>query len=70
MKNLFIIGFMGAGKTSVSRNLGRLLGREVIEMDQRIAESEDMSIPTDFRPKGRALFPRLRDGTAGELCPG
>lgn len=56
MKNLFIIGFMGAGKTSVSRNLGRLLGREVIEMDQRIAESEDMSIPQIFAQKGEPYF--------------
>lgn len=56
MKNLFLIGFMGAGKTSVSRELGRQLGREVIEMDQRIAESEGMSIPEIFAQKGEPYF--------------
>ena len=56
MKNLFLIGFMGAGKTSVSQELGRLLGREVIEMDQRIAESEGMSIPDIFAQKGEPYF--------------
>ncbi len=28
MNNLFLIGFMGAGKSSVSAGLGRMLGRE------------------------------------------
>ena len=33
MKTLFFIGFMGAGKTSVSAALGRILNLPVIEMD-------------------------------------
>lgn len=37
MNNLFLIGFMGAGKSSVSAGLGRMLGRESLEMDQGIA---------------------------------
>ena len=48
MDNLFLIGFMGAGKSSVSQGLGSLLGREVVEMDQRIAQSEGMTIPESF----------------------
>lgn len=35
--NLFLIGFMGAGKSSVSAALGKKLGWNVIEMDERIA---------------------------------
>ena len=35
MNNLFLIGFMGAGKSSVSAGLGRMLGRE--SLDQGIA---------------------------------
>ena len=52
MKNLFLIGFMGAGKSSVSAGLGRMLGREVVEMDERIAAQEGMSIPEIFAKKG------------------
>ena len=37
MNNLFLIGFMGAGKSSVCAGLGRMLGREILEMDQGIA---------------------------------
>lgn len=56
MDNLFLIGFMGAGKSSVSRGLGSLLGREVVEMDQRIAQSEGMTIPEIFAQKGEPYF--------------
>lgn len=56
MENLFLIGFMGAGKTSVSRRLGQLLDREVVEMDQCIAGQEGMSIPEIFAQKGEAYF--------------
>ena len=60
MNNLFLIGFMGAGKSSVSAGLGRMLGREVVEMDERIAAREGMSIPELFAQKGGALLPGLR----------
>ena len=56
MNNLFLIGFMGAGKSSVSAGLGRMLGREVVEMDERIAAQEGMSIPKLFAQKGEPYF--------------
>ena len=49
--NLFLIGFMGAGKSSVSAALGKKLGWNVIEMDERIAADEGMSIPEIFAQK-------------------
>ncbi|MGO5116298.1 shikimate kinase [Candidatus Avoscillospira sp. LCP25S3_F1] len=56
MNTLFLIGFMGAGKTSVSQALGQLLHRKVVEMDQCIAEQEGMSIPEIFAQKGEDYF--------------
>ena len=56
MNNLFLIGFMGAGKSSVSAGLGRMLGREVVAMDERIAAREGMSIPELFAQKGEPYF--------------
>ena len=56
MNSLFLIGFMGAGKSSVSAGLGRMLGREVVEMDERIAAQEGMSIPELFAQKGEPYF--------------
>jgi shikimate kinase len=56
MNDLFLIGFMGSGKTSVSKRLGELLDREVVEMDRRIAQREGMGIPEIFAQKGEAYF--------------
>ena len=54
--NLFLIGFMGAGKSSVSAALGQKLGRAVVEMDQCISENEGMTIPEIFAQKGEPYF--------------
>ena len=54
--SLFLIGFMGAGKSSVSAALGRMLEREVMEMDACIARREGMTIPEIFAQKGEPYF--------------
>ena len=56
MLHLFLIGFMGAGKSSVAQALGRSLGWKVVEMDQHIAAREGMSIPDIFAQKGEPYF--------------
>ena len=50
--NIVLIGFMGAGKTSISEYLKTLFAMDVIEMDQIIAEREGMSIPDIFEVHG------------------
>lgn len=56
LKTLFLIGFMGAGKSSVAAALGKILEREVVEMDQCISRREGMTIPEIFAQKGEAYF--------------
>lgn len=56
MENLFLIGFMGAGKSSVAAALAQALGWEAIEMDQCIAAQEGMAIPEIFAQKGEPYF--------------
>lgn len=56
MKHLFLIGFMGAGKTSVSQALGKHLGWDIVEMDQHITAQEGMSVSEIFAQKGEAYF--------------
>lgn len=54
--SLFIIGFMGAGKSSVSSALGQMLEREVLEMDDFIVREEGMPVSEIFAQKGEAYF--------------
>lgn len=65
--NIFLIGFMGSGKSSVAGYLGRNYGMEVVEMDQRIAEMEGMSIPDIFAKYGEAYFRDLETEFLADL---
>lgn len=53
---LFLIGFMGAGKTTTAKELGRICGRRVIEMDEEIEKRQGMSIPDIFEQFGENYF--------------
>lgn len=55
-KNIFLIGFMGAGKSTVASQLRRELHMELIEMDQMIVEQQGMSINAIFERFGEEHF--------------
>lgn len=54
--NIFFIGFMGVGKTTVSSYLSNLLSRKKIDIDQCIAKREKMKIPEIFKKYGEEYF--------------
>ncbi len=54
--NIFLIGFMGCGKSTVAAKLNRMYGMNVVEMDQMIARQQKMSIPEIFKQYGEAYF--------------
>ena len=56
MRNIFLIGFMGCGKSTVAECLTNLYGMDTIEMDQVIVEREGMSISDIFAEKGEPYF--------------
>lgn len=56
---VFLVGFMGAGKTTVGALLARHLGREFLDLDTHIAEAEGRSIGQIFTGSGEAYFREL-----------
>ncbi len=56
MENVFLIGFMGSGKSTVASCLAKDYGMAMIDMDQLIVERENMSIPDIFTQKGEQYF--------------
>jgi len=56
---LFLVGFMGAGKSTVGRNLARHLGWRFADLDEDIASREQMSIAEIFEKRGEADFRRV-----------
>ena len=56
MKNIFLIGFMGAGKSTVARVLADRLSMKLVEMDERIVKEQGMSINDIFARYGENHF--------------
>lgn len=54
--NIFLIGFMGSGKSTIGRFLQKELNMELVEMDARIVEEQGMSINDIFAEKGEDYF--------------
>jgi len=66
--NVILVGFMGAGKSSVGRLLARHLGRCFVETDDMITAREGRSIPEIFADRGEAYFRALEEETLGLLA--
>jgi len=56
MKNIYLIGYMGTGKSTVAVHMVKQYGMEVLEMDQMIVEREGMSISDVFANHGEDYF--------------
>ena len=54
--NIFLIGFMGAGKSTIAAELTKELGMQRIEMDQMIVEQQNMPISEIFDKFGEEYF--------------
>lgn len=54
--HIFLIGFMGAGKSTVAAELSHMTGRDQLEMDQMIVEDQGMPIAEIFEKYGENYF--------------
>lgn len=61
--NIMLIGFMGAGKTTVSDYLGQMLEMEQVDTDRMIVNWMGMGIPEMFRQYGEPYFRNLETNT-------
>ena len=56
MVNIYLVGFMGAGKTSLGRQLARHLDARFLDLDHELSRSFGCSIPEVFERSGEAAF--------------
>lgn len=59
--NIALCGFMGTGKSTVSRKLNKLTGRPIMEIDDMLVEEAGMSIPEIFKNYGEKYFRDLEE---------
>jgi len=65
--NIFLIGFMGAGKTTISSEIQRKLEMDRVEMDEMIVAKQGMTINEIFDTYGEAYFRNLESNCLIEL---
>jgi 3-dehydroquinate synthetase len=51
-----LVGFMGAGKTTVGREVARRLGRDFVDLDAEIEERRGMTVAEIFEREGEEAF--------------
>ena len=55
-EHIFLIGFMGCGKSTNARYLSKMTGAVQMEMDQKIVEMQRMAISDIFEKYGEVYF--------------
>ena len=65
--NIFVVGLMGAGKTTIGRILARKLGMRFIDSDHEIEARSGASIPWIFEIEGEPSFRRREADVIREL---
>ena len=65
--NLYLVGPMGAGKTSIGRRLAETLGWPFIDLDHAIEERSGASVALTFEIEGEAGFRRRESDLLAEL---
>ena len=64
---MFLIGPMGAGKTTIGRHLAALLTKRFLDADHEIEKRTGVSIPVIFEIEGEDGFRRRESSVIGEL---
>ena len=66
-EQIYLIGFMGSGKSSVSRRLAALLGIKCLEMDDILKTEAGKEITQIFAEDGEEAFRRMETGLLARL---
>ena len=65
--NIYLIGFMGSGKSTVADCLSQISSRRCLEMDQAIEDGQQMSISRIFDQYGEEYFRNLESSLLESL---
>lgn len=70
MESIYIVGFMGAGKTTVGKILGEKLGLEVIDTDEVIEAKQQKTVSEIFKENGEEYFRQLEHFVLKDIIKG
>jgi shikimate kinase len=69
-RNIFLVGMMGAGKTTLGRALAARLGREFVDTDRVLVERTGVPVATIFEVEGEDGFRRRESALLAEVAQG
>lgn len=64
----FLIGFMGAGKTTIGKYAARHNGLHFLDLDEYIEQKVGMDVRAIFREKGEEFFRQVERKSLEEVC--
>ena len=67
-ENIFLVGLMGAGKSTVGRILARRLGKRFVDTDHEIEKRNGVTIPVIFEIEGEDGFRRREQEVLADLA--
>lgn len=67
MNNIYLVGFMGTGKTSVGSQLAKKTNRQFMDLDELIELRERRTIPDIFASEGEPYFRRVEKRALKEV---
>lgn len=65
--NIYLAGFMGTGKSTVGRELARLMGRKFVDTDQAVEQRMGLTVSEIFAQHGEQFFRQKEKELALEL---
>jgi shikimate kinase len=66
--NIFLVGMMGAGKTTVGRALAQRMRREFVDTDRVLVERTGVAVATVFEIEGEEGFRKREASVLAEVC--
>ncbi|MEW6171110.1 MAG: shikimate kinase [Candidatus Omnitrophota bacterium] len=67
MKNIYLVGFMGTGKTATAKLIAKTLNRKFLDLDDLITTKEKKSITKIFEEKGEVYFRKVEKEIVKEI---
>jgi shikimate kinase len=68
--NIYLVGMMGAGKTTLGKSLAQRLRREFVDTDRVLVERTGVPVATIFEIEGEDGFRRRESAVLAEICAG
>ena len=68
VERIYVVGFMGAGKSTIAREVALKLGWTILDLDSEIEESEQTTVRDIFEHFGEAHFRKLERQHLQRVC--